>query len=87
LANFLLDGLLMAPAGTPRVELTYKLDANGILNCSAKDLSTGKSAHLAIRSDGGLSDSEIERMIREAELNKDADRKRKDLNELKNKCD
>lgn len=59
----------MAPRGHPQIEVTFDIDANGIMNVSAKDKSTGKTQNITIRSSGGLSDNDIERMVNEAEAN------------------
>jgi molecular chaperone DnaK len=63
----------MAPRGHPQIEVTFDIDANGIINISAKDKSTGKSQSIMIKSSGGLSDSEIDRMVKEAEAAAEAD--------------
>jgi molecular chaperone DnaK len=76
-----------APRGIPQIEVTFKIDANGIVNVSAKDKATGKSQAITIQSSSGLSDEEIERMVKEAEMYADQDRKRKEKVELRNKAD
>src|SRR5207245_789620 len=76
-----------APRGIPQIEVTFKIDANGIVNVSAKDKATGKSQAITIQSSSGLSDEEIERMVKEAEMYADEDRKRKEKVELRNKAD
>lgn len=63
----------MAPRGHPQIEVTFDIDANGILNVSAKDKSTGKQQTVTIRSSGGLSDADVERMVKEAEAAKESD--------------
>lgn len=73
MGNFDLTGIPMAPKGVPQIEVTFDIDANGIMNVSAADKQTGRSQNIVIRSSGGLNDSEIDRMIKEAELQKDAD--------------
>jgi molecular chaperone DnaK len=73
LGDFELGGIPMAPRGHPQIEVTFDIDANGILNVSAKDKSTGKASTITIRSSGGLSDADIERMVTEAEASKEAD--------------
>ena len=83
LGQFNLVGLPPAPRGVPQVEVAFDIDANGIVNVSAKDKATGKEQNIVIQSSGGLSDDEIERMTREAEENVEADKKRKDLIEAK----
>lgn len=77
----------MAPRGHPQIEVTFDIDANGILNVSAKDKSTGKTQNITIRSSGGLSDSDIERMVKEAEAAKESDAQRKRVIDLKNEAD
>ena len=67
LGDFELAGIPMAPRGHPQIEVTFDIDANGILNVSAKDKSTNKAQSVTVRSSGGLSESEIEKMVREAE--------------------
>lgn len=64
----------MAPRGHPQIEVTFDIDANGILNVSAKDKSTNKAQSVTVRSSGGLSESEIEKMVREAEATKETDK-------------
>jgi molecular chaperone DnaK len=63
----------MAPRGVPQIEVTFDIDANGIMNVSAKDKSTGKTQQITIRSSGGLSDADIDRMVEEAEAAKESD--------------
>merc|ERR1719440_605170 len=87
LGDFELGGIPMAPRGHPQIEVTFDIDANGILNVSAKDKSTGKSQTITIRSSGGLSDSDIERMVNEAEASREADTKRREMIDLKNESD
>merc|ERR1719440_525195 len=77
----------MAPRGHPQIEVTFDIDANGILNVSAKDKSTGKANTITIRSSGGLSDADIERMVNEAEASKEDDQKRREMIDLKNESD
>jgi molecular chaperone DnaK len=76
LGKFILDGIPPAPRGIPQIEVTFDIDANGILNVTAKDKSTGKMKDIRIEASSGLSDAEIERMRREAEANAEADRAR-----------
>ncbi|MBT5823699.1 molecular chaperone DnaK [Candidatus Peregrinibacteria bacterium] len=78
LGNFQLDGIPPAPRGVPQVEVTFNIDANGILKVSAKDKGTGKEQHITITGSSGLSDEEIEKMRKEAELHADEDKKKKD---------
>jgi molecular chaperone DnaK len=87
LGEFELGGIPMAPRGHPQIEVTFDIDANGILNVSAKDKSTGKNTSITIRSSGGLSDSDIERMVKEAEAAKETDKKRRETIDVKNEAD
>ncbi len=87
LGKFHLTGIPPAPRGVPQVEVTFDIDANGILNVSAKDKATGKQQAITITSSSGLSDDEIENMVKEAEKHRDDDRKRKEDIENKNKLD
>ncbi|MBI4023190.1 molecular chaperone DnaK [Candidatus Berkelbacteria bacterium] len=87
LGRFILDGLPPAPRGVPQVEVTFDLDANGILNVSAKDKATGKEQKITIQSSSGLSESEVEAMRQDAEAHADEDKKRKELVELRNRAD
>jgi molecular chaperone DnaK len=85
IGRFHLEGIIPAPKGTPQIEVTFDIDANGILSVSAKDLGTGKEQSIRITSSTGLSDSEVEQMISDAEKHKQADTKKAELVELKNK--
>lgn len=87
LGRFQLDGIPPARRGIPQVEVTFDIDANGIVNVSAKDLGTGKSQHITITATTNLSEEEIEKKIKEAELHADEDKKRKELIEERNKAD
>lgn len=87
LGEFNLDGLPPAPRGVPQIEVTFDIDANGILNVSAKDKATGKSHNIRIEAKSGLSQEEIDRMKREAEVNAEADRKAKEEIEKLNEAD
>jgi molecular chaperone DnaK len=87
LGNFDLVGIPPAPRGTPQIEVSFDIDANGIVNVSAKDKGTGKEQNVVIQSSGGLSEDEIERMVQEAEANADADALKKEGIELKNEAD
>lgn len=87
LGTFKLDGIPPAPRGTPQIEVTFDIDANGILHVSAKDLGTGKDQKITIQGSSGLSKEEVERMTKEAELNAEEDRKRKEAVEAKNQLD
>jgi molecular chaperone DnaK len=84
LGQFDLVGIPPAPRGMPQVEVTFDIDANGIVNVSAKDKATNKEQQIRIQASGGLSDAEIEKMVKEAEINAAEDKKRKDLVEAKN---
>merc|ERR1712048_1269352 len=84
LGQFDLVGLPPAPRGVPQIEVSFDIDANGVVNVSAVDKSTGKKQSIAIRSSGGLSDAEIERMVQEAESMRDADQRKKDAVSAKN---
>merc|ERR1712127_773839 len=87
LGNFDLDGIPPAPRNVPKIEVTFDIDANGIVNVSARDKATGKEQHITIRSGGGLSDAEIEQMVKDAELHAEEDKKRKEFIETKNSAD
>lgn len=87
LGHFRLDGIKPARRGQPRIEVTFDIDVNGIVKVSAKDLDTQKEQHITISNSSGLSQSEIDRMIKDAEAHKEADAKRKEEVELKNKAE
>ncbi|HEX6032054.1 MAG TPA: molecular chaperone DnaK [Tepidiformaceae bacterium] len=87
LGRFILDGILPAPRGVPQVEVTFDIDANGIVSVHAKDKGTGREQKITIQPSSGLSKDEIEKMQREAELHADEDRKRREVIELKNVAD
>ena len=87
LGNFRLDSIPAAPRGVPQIEVKFDIDANGIVNVTAKDLGTNKEQSITITSSTNLSDEEIERMKKEAEANKEADEKKKALAEAKNEAD
>ncbi|MFC4103997.1 molecular chaperone DnaK [Paenibacillus xanthanilyticus] len=87
LGKFTLGDIPLAPRGVPQIEVTFDIDANGIVNVSAMDKGTGKSQKITITSSSGLSDEEIERMMKDAELNAEEDRKRRELVEAKNNAD
>jgi molecular chaperone DnaK len=87
LGRFQLDGIPPARRGVPQVEVTFDIDANGIVNVSAKDLGTGKTQHITITASTHLSDEEIEKKVKEAEMFADEDKKKKDLIEERNKAD
>ena len=87
LGNFELVGIAPAPRGVPQIEVTFDIDANGIVNVSAKDKGTGKEQKIQIQASGGLSDEEIEKMVKEAEANKDADKKKRESVDVRNQAD
>ncbi len=87
LGRFDLVGIPAAPRGVPQIEVTFDIDANGIVHVSAKDLGTGKEQSVRIESSSGLSDSEIERMVKEAEANAEADKKERERVEVRNEAD
>jgi molecular chaperone DnaK len=87
LGEFNLEGIQPAPRGVPQVEVTLDVDANGILKVSAKDKSTGKENKITIKSDSGLSQEQIAEMIRDAEANVDADKKQRELIDVRNQAD
>ncbi|MGE7905425.1 MULTISPECIES: molecular chaperone DnaK [Peribacillus] len=87
LGRFQLSDIPPAPRGVPQVEVTFDIDKNGIVNVRAKDLGTNKEQAITIKSSSGLSDEEIERMVREAEENADSDKQRKEEVELRNEAD
>lgn len=87
LGRFSLDGIPPAPRGVPRIEVSFDIDANGIVHVSAKDLGTGKEQKITITSSGGLSKDEVERMVKEAEANASEDKKRKEEVEVRNTAD
>ncbi|HEX2853635.1 MAG TPA: molecular chaperone DnaK [Opitutaceae bacterium] len=87
LGTFRLDGIPPAPRGGPQIEVTFDIDANGILHVSAKDLGTGKDQKITIQGSSGLSKEEVEKMTKEAELHAEEDRKRKEAVETKNQLD
>ncbi|MEN4011477.1 MAG: molecular chaperone DnaK [Bellilinea sp.] len=87
LGRFILDGIPPAPRGTPQIEVTFDIDANGILMVTAKDKATGRSQNITITASSGLNENEVERMRREAEAHADEDRQRKELVEVRNHAD
>jgi len=87
LGKFHLMGLPSAPRGIPQVEVTFDIDANGILHVSAKDMATGKEQNITITASTGLNEEEIKRMVRDAEVNAEEDRKRKQEIETRNQLD
>jgi len=87
LGEFNLEGIDPAPRGTPQIEVTFDIDANGILNVSAKDKKTNKENKITIKANGGLSDAEIQRMVQEAEENAESDKKQRTLIETRNQAE
>lgn len=87
LGRFILDGIPPAPRGVPQIEVTFDIDANGILNVSAKDMATQKEQRITITASSGLSKDEVERMVREAESHAEEDKRRRDLVEARNMAD
>ena len=87
LGNFELVGIPTAPRGVPQIEVTFDIDANGIVNVSAKDKGTGKEQKIQIQASGGLSDEEIKKMVKDAESNKDSDKKKREAVDARNQAD
>jgi molecular chaperone DnaK len=87
LGNFMLDGIPPAPRGVPQIEVTFDIDANGIVSVSAKDKGTGKEQKITIQTSSGLSEAEIDQMVKDAEANKEADQKIKEKIEARNHAD
>ena len=87
LGKFILDGIPPAPRGVPQIEVTFDVDANGILKVSAQDKATGRSQHITITASSGLSDAEVEKMRKDAEAHAEEDRKRKEMIEARNHAD
>ncbi len=87
LGNFELIGIAPAPRGVPQIEVTFDIDANGIVNVSAKDKGTGKEQKIQIQASGGLSDEEVEKMVKDAEANKDSDKKKRESVDVRNQAD
>ncbi len=87
LGNFELVGIAPAPRGVPQVEVTFDIDANGIVNVSAKDKGTGKEQKIQIQASGGLSEEEIEKMVKDAEANKESDKKKRESVDVRNQAD
>ena len=87
LGVFNLDGIPPAPRGMPQIEVTFDIDANGVVNVSAKDVGTGKEQRITIQSSGGLSEAEIEKMMKDAEANAKADKEKKEMADAKNQAD
>jgi len=87
LGRFILDGIPPAPRGLPQIEVAFDIDANGIVNVSATDKATGKEQKIRIEASSGLSEDEINKMVRDAEIHSDEDRKRKDAVEARNRAE
>jgi molecular chaperone DnaK len=87
LGEFKLDGIAPARRGQPQIEVTFDIDANGIMKINAKDKGTGKQNHITIKSSSGLSEQEIQQMIKDAELNAEDDKKKREMIELKNSAE
>jgi molecular chaperone DnaK len=87
LGKFVLDGIPPAPRGMPQIEVTFDIDANGILKVTAQDKATGRSQHITITASSGLSESEVDKMRKDAEVHAEEDRKRKELIEVRNNAD
>ena len=87
LGNFELVGIPNAPRGVPQIEVTFDIDANGIVSVSAKDKGTGKEQKIQIQASGGLSDEEIKKMVKDAEANKEADKKKRETVDVRNQAD
>jgi molecular chaperone DnaK len=87
LGEFNLEGIPPAPRGTPQIEVTFDIDANGILHVGAKDKATGKENKITIKANSGLSEDEIQRMVKDAEANAEEDKKRPELADARNQAD
>jgi molecular chaperone DnaK len=87
LGRFILDGIAPAPRGVPQIEVTFNLDANGILNVTAKDKGTGKEQSITIQNSGNMSKEDIEKAQKEAELHAEEDKKKKDIIDVKNRLE
>jgi molecular chaperone DnaK len=87
LGRFHLDGIPPSPRGIPKIEVTFDIDANGILHVSAKDMGTGKQQAITITGHSGLDEKEIDRMVKEAEAHSDEDKKRREVIDAKNQAD
>jgi molecular chaperone DnaK len=87
LGRFILDGIPPAPRGVPQIEVTFDIDANGILHVSARDKATGREQKITIKASSGLSEAEIERMVKEAKEHEEEDRRRRQEAEARNQCD
>jgi molecular chaperone DnaK len=87
LGRFILDGIPPAPRGVPQIEVTFDIDANGILKVTAQDKATGRSQHITITASSGLSEAEVDKMRKDAEVHAEEDRKRRELIEVRNNAD
>lgn len=87
LGRFMLDGIANAPRGVPQIEVSFDIDANGVLNVKAKDKGTGKEQHITIQGSTGMDEAEVDKLVKEAEAKKDEDKKRKDLVDARNLAD
>jgi molecular chaperone DnaK len=87
LGQFDLVGLPSAPRGVPQIEVTFDIDANGIVHVTAKDKATGKEQQIRIQASGGLTDADIEKMVKDAEANADSDKKKRELIDAKNQAE
>jgi molecular chaperone DnaK len=87
LGRFILDGVLPAPRGVPQIEVTFDIDANGILNVSARDTASGKEQRVTVTASSGLSKADVERMVKEAEAHAAEDQQRRQEIELRNQTD
>jgi len=87
LGNFELVGIAPAPRGIPQIEVTFDIDANGIVSVSAKDKGTGKEQKIQIQASGGLSEEEISKMVKDAEANKESDKKKRETVDTRNQAD
>jgi molecular chaperone DnaK len=87
LGEFNLEGIASAPRGVPQIEVTFDIDANGIVNVSAQDKATGKAHNITIQASGGLDDNEIERMVKEAEDNAEADKEKREAIDVRNQAE
>ena len=87
MGQFDLVGIPPAARGMPQIEVTFDIDANGIVNVSAKDKATGKEQQIRIQASGGLSEEDIEKMVKDAEENAEADKKKRELIDARNQAD
>jgi molecular chaperone DnaK len=87
LGRFKLDQIAPAPRGVPQIEVTFDIDANGVLTVKAKDKSTGKEQHITIQGSTGMDEAEVERLVKEAEAKKEEDKKKKEAIDARNMAD